>query len=224
MKTTIVHVMRHGEVDNPDGILYERLPGYHLSPLGQQMVAKVATYFEEKAADITAVLASPLERAIESATPTANTYNLDIITDDRLIEASNVYRGMPIQANKAELAKPRNWKNYRNPLTPSWGEPYVDQAKRMSAAIKRALHMAYGHEALVVSHQLPIWCLRSFIEGRPYAHIPSQRECSLASLTSLTFVDSTLVGLSYDEPARDLLKLATDVTPGQSDAAVNAGI
>ncbi|HEV3068841.1 MAG TPA: histidine phosphatase family protein, partial [Streptosporangiaceae bacterium] len=35
--TTVVHLLRHGEVDNPRGIIYGRLPGYHLSANGRLM-------------------------------------------------------------------------------------------------------------------------------------------------------------------------------------------
>ncbi|MDO4612950.1 MAG: histidine phosphatase family protein [Actinomycetaceae bacterium] len=221
--TTTIHVMRHGEVDNPDGILYGRLPGYHLSELGRAMAAEVARTLKVQGRDITYVVASPLERAQESAQPTADAYGLTVEVDSRLIEAENLFEGEAVNANRAQLAAPRNWSRYRNPLRPSWGEPYVEQAQRMRDAVRTALARARGHEALVVSHQLPIWCLRTFIEGRAFAHLPAQRECSLASLTSLTFCDSTLVGLTYSEPAIEFLAQASDMVPGTSDAALATG-
>lgn len=223
MDTTIIHLTRHGEVDNPEGILYARLPHFHLSPLGHQMARAVANNFQAISADITTVLSSPLERAIETATPTAEAYGLDIITDERLIEAANSFEGIAVHANRSQILHPRYWNRFTHPLRPSWGEPYHEQAYRMVGALKRALHLARGHAAMVVSHQLPIWCLRSFVEGRHFAHLPSQRECSLASVTSFTFVNNTLVGMSYDEPAADLVAKAKDVTPGRSQAITNAG-
>ena len=39
----------------------------------------------------------------------------------------------------------------------------------MRGAVVSALDLAEGHEALLVSHQLPIWSLRLFLEGRPLA-------------------------------------------------------
>ena len=39
---TLVHLLRHGEVHNPQGILYGRAPGYRLSNRGQQMAERVA--------------------------------------------------------------------------------------------------------------------------------------------------------------------------------------
>lgn len=220
---TTIHLMRHGEVHNPEGILYGRLPGYRLSDLGTQMVAEVARTLRRQDRDITYVVASPLQRAQESARPTAEAYGLEVATDERLIEAANAFEGEAVNANRLQLAAPRNWARYRNPLRPSWGEPYVAQAARMRDAVAAALREARGHEALVVSHQLPIWCLRTFIEGRPYAHLPHRRECSLASLTSLTFSDSTLVGLTYWEPASDFLDKAADMVPGTSGATLAKG-
>ena len=67
--TTVVHLLRHGEVDNPHGIIYGRLPGYHLSANGQAMAAAAADYFSERA--VVALFSSPLERAQETARPVA---------------------------------------------------------------------------------------------------------------------------------------------------------
>ncbi|MBD3689338.1 histidine phosphatase family protein [Nanchangia anserum] len=221
--TTTIHVMRHGEVDNPEGILYGRLPGYGLTELGHAMAAEVARTLSVQKRDITHVVASPLLRAQQTARPTAEAYGLDVAEDPRLIEAANDFEGEPVNDGWTSFLAPRLWSRYRNPLRPSWGEPYADQADRMVRAVKAAVRVAAGHEALVVSHQLPIWCLRSFVEGRPYAHLPSQRECSLASLTSLTFSGTTLVGLSYWEPAGELLSQAADMVPGTSDATLARG-
>ena len=62
---TIVHLMRHGEVHNPLGVLYGRIAGYHLSDLGHEMAAKVADSLKDH--PITHLVASPLERAQETA-------------------------------------------------------------------------------------------------------------------------------------------------------------
>ena len=143
--------------------------------------------------------------------------------DDRLIEAGNRFEGVPVNCNCWLLAHPRYWAYYLNPLRPSWGEPYADLVVRVSAAVRDARARFAGHEALLVSHQLPIWATRLWLEGRPLAHDPRRRQCSLASLTSLTFDDATLVGLSYWEPAGDLLRRAEDMVPGTSAAAEKIG-
>ncbi|NLU70259.1 histidine phosphatase family protein [Streptomyces sp. HNM0574] len=200
---TVVHVMRHGEVENPDGILYGRLSGYHLSELGRQMADRVAEHLAER--DITHVSASPLERAQETAAPIAKTHGLELATDGRLIEAGNVFQGKTFGVGDGALRRPGNWKHLVNPFRPSWGESYVSQVVRMMGAVESAKDAARGHEAVCVSHQLPVWILRSFVEGRRLWHDPRKRQCTLASLTSFTFLGDRIVSVGYDEPARDLV-------------------
>lgn len=218
MARVTIHLLRHGEVHNPDGVLYGRLPGYRLSERGRAMAERVADTLVMEGRDIRAAIASPLQRAQETAQPTASAYGLEIRTDAGLIEAENVFEGQQINKNRAQLAHPRNWRHYVNPFRPSWGEPYTEQAHRMMGAVRRALHSIDGGEALLVSHQLPIWATRLFIEGRPLAHDPRNRQCALASLTSLVFEDRVLTALTYREPAADLVAQAKDMTPGTSAA------
>ncbi|TDC76893.1 histidine phosphatase family protein [Streptomyces hainanensis] len=200
---TVVHVMRHGEVENPTGVLYGRLPGYHLSALGREMAERVAAHLAGN--DVTHVVASPLERAQETATPIAKARGLDLATDGRLIEAANVFEGRSFGVGDGALRRPGNWRHLRNPFRPSWGEPYVEQVVRMKGAVDAARDAARGHEAVVVSHQLPIWILRSYVERRRLWHDPRNRQCTLASLTSFTYRGDEIVAVTYTEPAIDLV-------------------
>ena len=200
---TVVHLMRHGEVENPSGVLYGRLPGYHLSDLGRKMADRVAEHLAGR--DITHVVASPLERAQETAAPIAGVRGLETATDDRLIEAENIFQGKTFGVGDGALKNPGNWKHLVNPFKPSWGEPYVDQVVRMKAALDAARDAARGHEAVCVSHQLPIWIVRSFVERRRLWHDPRKRQCTLASLTSFTYDGDRIVAVGYTEPARDLV-------------------
>lgn len=200
---TVVHLMRHGEVENPSGVLYGRLPGYHLSDLGRKMADRVAEHLAGR--DITHVVASPLERAQETAAPIAAVRSLETATDDRLIEAENIFQGKTFGVGDGALKNPGNWKHLVNPFKPSWGEPYVDQVVRMKAALDAARDAARGHEAVCVSHQLPIWIVRSFVERRRLWHDPRKRQCTLASLTTFTYQGDKIVSVGYSEPARDLV-------------------
>ncbi len=202
-ETTVVHLMRHGEVHNPGGILYGRLPGYHLSELGRAMAEKVAAALAGR--DVRAVHASPLERAQETAAPIAATFDVPITTDPRLIEAANVFEGKSFGVGDGSLRNPSHWRHLYNPFRPSWGEPYAAQASRMHAAVAAARDAARGHEAVCVSHQLPIWIARCRAENRRLWHDPRRRQCTLASLTSFTYVGQTLVSVDYSEPAAELL-------------------
>lgn len=200
---TVVHLMRHGEVENPSGVLYGRLPGYHLSDLGRKMADRVAEHLSGR--DITYVVASPLERAQETAAPIASVLGLDVARDERLIEADNAFQGKTFGVGDGALRRPSNWKLLVNPFRPSWGEPYVDQVVRMTSALEAARDAARGHEAVCVSHQLPIWTVRSFVERRRLWHDPRKRQCTLASLTTFTYEDDKIVSVGYSEPARDLV-------------------
>lgn len=200
---TTVHLMRHGEVYNPAGVLYGRLPDYHLSDLGHEMAAKVADSLRDN--DITHLVASPLERAQETAQPISEIKNLSIHTDERVIEAGNQFEGKTFGSGEGSLLRPANWWLVRNPLKPSWGEPYVEIAARMRVAIADARDAARGHEAVIVSHQLPVWTARRDFEKASFAHDPRKRQCSLASLTSLIFEDDQYIGYTYTEPAGDLI-------------------
>ncbi|MEU3273805.1 histidine phosphatase family protein [Saccharomonospora sp. NPDC006951] len=196
---TVVHLLRHGEVYNPAGVLYGRMPGYSLSERGRQQALTVAETLAGH--DLVHVVASPLERAQQTAAPIAGAHRLDIATDERLIEAGNEFEGLRVAVGDGALREPRHWPKLRNPFLPSWGEPYLEIAHRMLGAITRARAAAEGHEALCVSHQLPIWTARRFLEGKKLWHDPRKRQCSLASLTSLVFTDEQLVDIVYSEPA-----------------------
>ncbi|WP_457963429.1 histidine phosphatase family protein [Arthrobacter sp. D1-29] len=225
MPQATVHLLRHGEVHNPDGVLYGRLPEFHLSALGRQMAEMLARHFSDRAAAgarIVYLASSPLVRAQETAAPTADVLGLEIHTDPRIIEAENYFEGMKV--SKAELRRPKHWPRLVNPLKPSWGEPYKDQAARVRAAVQdarlRAIELAGGDygtggpEAIMVSHQLPIWATRLSAEGRPLWHDPRKRECTLTSITSLVFDDDgSLLRVQYTEPAAALLPGAAS-TPG----------
>jgi broad specificity phosphatase PhoE len=196
---TVVHLLRHGEVFNPTGVLYGRLPGFRLSEAGEAMAKTAAAWFADR--DVTHVVASPLERAQQTAVPTAETFGLPIATDERLIEAGNRFEGKKFGFGDGALKHPASWWLLRNPWLPSWGEPYREIAARMVGAVATARDAARGHEAVCVSHQLPIWTVRLHLEGRSYLHDPRKRQCALASVTSLVYEDDRLVRLEYAEPA-----------------------
>ena len=200
---TVVHLMRHGEVENPQGVLYGRLPGYHLSVRGRQMADVVADHLASS--DLTLVIASPLERAQETAAPIAAGHDLPISTDAGLIEAGNFFEGKKFGVGDGSLRHPSVWPKLVNPFRPSWGEPYAQIAARMLAVVDRARVEAAGHEAVLVSHQSPVWIARLALEHRRLWHDPRKRQCSLASLTSLTYDDQRLVAIAFSEPAFALL-------------------
>ena len=199
--TAVVHLVRHGEVDNPGGVLYGRLPGYRLSENGRMMAKAAADYLAGR--DVTVVWSSPLERALETTEPIATEFGLPAEVDARLIEPWNHFEGMRFGVGDGALRRPRHWIYLRNPFRPSWGEPYREIAARVLNAIKDAALAADGHEAVCVSHQLPIWVTRRFVESRPMWHDPRRRQCALGSVTSLTFSDGKVTSIRYATPSGD---------------------
>ena len=153
--------------------------------------------------DLGALHVSPLQRAQETAAPISKLHGIDITTDPQLIEAGNKFEGKKFDIGIGALRRPSAWRHLWNPWRPSWGEPYVEIVERMKCAIFAAHSAANGKDAICVSHQLPIWILRSSVEGRPMLHDPRKRQCSLASVTSLHFdASGKVVGLTYSEPAK----------------------
>ena len=201
-----VHLLRHGEVFNPEGVLYGRLPGFRLSDLGVAQAKLAAEYLTQF--DIGYVVASPLERAQQTAAPIAAAAGLEIATDVDLIEAANHLEGRNVAGGKGLFKDPSNWKYFRNPLRPSWGEPYAEIADRVlrAASAARATVAGTGKDAVCVSHQLPIVAARRQAEGQRLFHDPRRRQCNLASVTSFTFDGETVVRIDYAEPAASLPK------------------
>jgi broad specificity phosphatase PhoE len=199
---TIVHLVRHGEVHNPSGVLYGRLPGFGLSEAGQAMALQAAAALRGR--DVAVVRSSPLERAVETAAPIAAEFGLAPTTDDRLIESDNIFEGKTFGVGDGSLRNPSIWRYLWNPFRPSWGEPYVEVANRMMAAVADARDAATGHEAVLVSHQLPIEVTRRKAEGGHLWHRPDRRKCALASITSLVYDGDRLVRIDYSEPAGEI--------------------
>jgi broad specificity phosphatase PhoE len=199
-ESTTVHLLRHGEVENPQRVMYGRLPGYHLSAAGRAMADAAADFFAER--PVVALYCSPLERAQETARPVAERLGLDIVTDDRLIEPWNHFEGLTFGVGDGSLRRPAHWPYLINPFRPSWGEAYRSVATRMLAVMAEARAAADGTEAVCVSHQLPIWVTRRMAEGKRLWHNPAVRECALGSVTSFSYLGDRLTGVSYTVPAR----------------------
>ena len=200
----VIHFIRHGEVHNPEKILYGLQPGWRLSERGIQMAQVVAQW--SKNLNLGAIHSSPLQRAQETVAPIIDNHKLQLTTDKNLIEASNIFEGKKFELGSGVLKHPKSWRYLYNPWRPSWGEPYDQIINRMLKALFSARDAAGGKDAICVSHQLPIWILRSAVEGRRLLHDPRKRECSLASVTSFELdSDGMVTGVSYSEPAQHLL-------------------
>jgi broad specificity phosphatase PhoE len=205
---SLIHLVRHGEVFNPQHVLYGRLPGFGLSELGKLMAKESAD--SKLGQPITRLYASPLQRAQESAAPWSQNFGLEIVTDERLIEPWNDFEGTPGFGAKA-LRNPRLWPTLRNPFKPSWGEPYVSIAARMLDMIETAWQATESGEVALVSHQLPIWTAHRALAGERLFHDPRRRRCTLSSITTFARAGETFAEVDYQDPAAALQSSAIDL-------------
>ncbi|WP_345800185.1 histidine phosphatase family protein [Microbacterium sp. AZCO] len=193
-----LHLVRHGEVDNPRRVLYGRLPGYGLSADGRHMAQQAADYVGRLTRPVTGLVCSPLQRTRESAEPFAARFALEPVIDERVIEPTNVFEGR--RMNRA-LLNPGNWRHLAQPAVPSWGEPYVQVIARMDAAMRDAWNSVESGDVVIVSHQLPIWVTHLHVMDLPSRHDPRRRRCALSSVTSFDLRDDRWVEVGYAEPA-----------------------
>ena len=189
--------MRHGEVNNPGGVLYERLPNFGLTSKGRDLAQSALRHVP--LSSISRLVVSPLQRARESMEPWEKSTGLTAIVDDRVIEPWNEFRGMALDGGLSLATRPDLWKFLINPLQPSWGEPYQDIAQRMLAAMRDAADSVDGGDVVIVSHQLPIWMVHRAMADKPLAHLPGTRRCSLSSVTSFQVHPADFVEFGYRE-------------------------
>jgi broad specificity phosphatase PhoE len=193
-----LHLVRHGEVHNPRRVLYGRLPAFGLSAAGHRMARDAAQYMQAMGRPVTALVASPLQRARESAAPFEELFGAEAVIDDRVVEPTNVFEGRRM---RRALLNPLNWRHLRRPAVPSWGEPYARVVARMDAAMTDAWEKTDGGDVVIVSHQLPIWVTHLAITGHELRHDPRRRRCALSSITSFESRNGRWVEVSYAEPA-----------------------
>ncbi|CAN5705349.1 histidine phosphatase family protein [soil metagenome] len=195
--TGSVHLVRHGLVENPSGVVYGRLPGYNLSALGVRQAKAAAERLRD--APVGAIWASPLERAQETAQEIAVHHDVEVVTDDRLIESQTTFEG--VARTLAAMLSARRWWLLRNPMKPTWGESFTEIRARMVAAIEDALPTAGGKDLVVVSHQTPIMVARLAL-GR--SNLPpwlAREPCTTGSISTFELQQGAVVSSEYFAPA-----------------------
>lgn len=206
-----LHLVRHGEVHNPDRVLYGRIPGFRLSDRGHRMAEAAALELAGSDRVISKLYSSPLERAQQSAQPISQALGLDPHIEERIIEPTNWFEGKVNHGPGAEFKKPQNWHKFWNPFRPSWGEPYRQVANRVRAAMDAAWEQDGPGDIVMVSHQSPIWMAHLDITGKRLFHNPAKRRCELSSITSFEKRGGRWYEVDYRTPASDLADDATDV-------------
>ena len=218
MPATTIHLIRHGEVYNPEHVLYERLPDFPLSKRGVRMAQATARYVASHPgiSQSVAVFSSPLDRTRETAGEILKALNsvreerqqpaLELTCDQRIIEAGNEFRGKRIGHGEGALWRPQNLRLIRNLYMPTWGESYEHIGARMSDFVYEKVDQFAGQQVIAVSHESPIWSFRHLMETGHAAHWMFLRKTALASVTSFTFDSDTheLIGIAYADPAAEV--------------------
>ncbi|MGH2827299.1 MAG: histidine phosphatase family protein [Actinomycetota bacterium] len=189
-----VHLVRHGEVENPKGIIYGRLPGYNLSERGQRQAEAAGRHLRD--ARVQAVWASPLERAQETAQAIAAHHAVEITTDERLIESDSTLEGVGRTLWRV-FRNPVRWWQFRNPITPSWGEPFSEIRARMLEAIVEALELTRSGELVIVSHQTPVMAARLALARRRRPPWLDRLPCETGSVTTLVLDEGKVLSANY---------------------------
>lgn len=188
------HLVRHGEVHNPDHIVYADLPGYGLSTLGREQAAETARHLS--AHDIRRVVSSPLQRAIETAGFIAAPHGIGVVIDDRLTEWRLAKLWAGVVWEDLETTRPGELEAYLdNPADlPFAPETLAEVGARVAAAAHDHASAVDG-DIVIVSHQDPI-------------------HAGARTLTEVGFDD-----FDRDKPAHaTVVTLRTDSTPWQGVA------
>lgn len=211
MQEQRIHLVRHGEVENPEGILYGRMPGYGLSERGHRMAKMAADDLAQRELPVGRIVVSPLQRTQESAAPILEAFGMDAVIEPRVIEPWNVFEGKKLGGRDGAWRRPKEWPKMARPWVPSWGEPFTEIVARMREALMAHAKAANGADVIVVTHQLPIWMVHRSVNNRPLPHNPASRRCSLSSITVLEYHPATgFVEADYREPAASELRAAED--------------
>jgi broad specificity phosphatase PhoE len=205
MPASHVHLVRHGEVENPDGVLYGRLPNFALTANGRKMAEAAAELLLGDKIKLSKLVVSPLQRTRESAEPFEKLFKAKPVIDERIIEPFNFFEGKKVSLKNIAL-KPGLLFHFRNPLRPTWGEPYVSVVDRMNAAMLEHAESVDGGDVVFVTHQMPIWVTHLKLAGKPLPHNPSNRRCALSSVTSFEYLNGKFREIDYRDPAAKIKK------------------
>ena len=195
--STIIHFVRHGEVDNPDKVAYGRMPGFHLSAKGEEEAKKVGELFKKK--DIHIIYTSPLERTFETANIISESFpNLPkIVHKYELIEIeASKWQSLPLD----ELYQNKYFELFFSiPDSDEVPENLHALSKRMGKFTLELSTKHNGQEIICVSHDYPIVLLKLGLEDRSLAEAKNL-QVATGSISTLVFDDdNNLIENKYQD-------------------------
>jgi broad specificity phosphatase PhoE len=200
-----VHLIRHGEVENPAGVVYGALPGFGLSARGREQARATAAYLESTLQGSTAIVTSPLDRARETAAILREQLGsaVPLTTDPALVEAGTLLEGLPRRFAPLSYLSRLLDRDTRAKI-----ESPRRVLRRMVAAVRNAAETANHGDVILVSHQFPIWMATVGFEQRSLlaANAPwffIRRPCTYASVTSLVLSPGEPEIRYWEPPERD---------------------
>jgi broad specificity phosphatase PhoE len=192
---TLIHLVRHAEVENPRNVWYGRLKGFVLSARGRRQAEALGERFASH--DLAAIYSSPLERAVETAEAIAKHHELEVNIDEDIIESETRLQGK--YGDFRLFRNPLNLRYFVNPYKPSWGESYRSISERMGRALERLLEQHAGHEVVAVSHMTPISIARLRAENRGRPPWRGRILVARGSITTLEYNDERYVRTTYED-------------------------
>lgn len=198
--TTLVHLVRHAEVQNPDNIWYGRLEGFPLSERGFRQAAAVGEWFSSR--DLVAVYSSPLQRALQTAEAIAHHHDLEVTEEPDIIESMTRLEGKP--GDLRLFRNPLRIFYFLNPFRPTWGEKFSNTRTRMVRAIEKMRANHPEAEVAAVSHMTPIQIARLAFEKDPTSPWRQRVPAGRASVTTLVFEDEGFVEARYTPVGRNV--------------------
>ena len=160
-----IHLIRHGEVRNPDHVVYADLDGFGLSDLGNKQALATAERLASR--PLAAIVHSPLQRAVETAAAIATRHDVAVEADDRLTEWKVGARWAGIVWEDLPHRRPGELEAYLDHPTelPFSPEPLSTVAARVAAAIAAAMVRYPDGEVAFVAHQDPVQAAHLALTG-----------------------------------------------------------
>ncbi len=179
-----VFLVRHGEVENPDRVVYSDMPGFGLSSRGREEAAAAAEYLAGQS--VAAIYASPLERAQETAAFISERCGVPVTTRDDLTEWLAARRWKGVTWEDLPTAFPGELEAYlEHPADlPFAEESIAELGARIVSAVYEVTAAHTGENVVVVSHQDPIQAGRLVLRGLPLAglHLNRPGHCDVLTL------------------------------------------